>query len=181
MARTERKQKIGSKTMRVKKQCATKSKSSSPQKNEAFVGKPTPLYYTPADLELIIKKYETLYPLARPRKRKNRKKSIVNGFTAFRLYYSRFAKTYTDQENLSKELAIYWNNNHEIQDIWRSYSEEYKVSDTNLSFDEWFDEFKAAIKFEAQPEQEIRQTSTLSHVIVEDVYYPNAAFTNGSD
>lgn len=175
------KQKIGSKTMRVKKQCATKSKSSHPKINETFIGKPTPLYHTPADLELILEKYGSSYRSTRRNRRRNTKKSIVNGFTAFRLYYSRFAKTYKDQENLSKELAIYWNSHQNIQDIWRSYSEEYKVADTNLSFAEWFEEFKAAIKIEDPPEQEIRQTSTLSHVIVEDVYYPNSSFANGSD
>lgn len=168
---------IGHKTMRVNKQKVTTVKNKISKTPEIFIGKPTPMYQMPPELNVILQKYilnprsVSIYNTRNSNKKKDpEKKSVVNGFTAFRIYYSKFGRTYKDQENLSKELANFWNKNNTVQDIWHGYSEEYKACDTKLSFVKWFETFKSTIQVEKAPNQHLKHKSKISHLIVEDIY-----------
>lgn len=173
MTRSERKKKVECKRMRVNKQRPT---NGTPPTYSNFIGKPTPTYHMPSSLKKFLDKYATNNLLNKNsvtnvrKKKELERKTIVNGFTAFRIYYSKFGKTYKDQENLSKELATFWKSDKSIQHTWHGYSEEYKASDTKLSFVKWFDTYKSAIKVQTPPEESLTQCTKISHLIVEDVY-----------
>lgn len=146
-----------------------------------FIGKLTPKYNIPSNLQNLLQKYIENNNIdshnnnhnnnQRRKKKDPKRKTIVNGFTAFRTYFSKFGKSYKDQEKLSKELAIFWNKEPSTQDVWHGYSEEYKASDTNLSFVHWFDTYKSNIVAPpTENQQPIIQSAKISHLIVEDLY-----------
>lgn len=176
MAKKEKSAKVGVTSLRVKKQRPNVQKSLISKKEDIFIGKVTPKHDFPYKLKLILQKYMTtnnldMYNTTHVHKKKTKnKKTNVNGFTAFRAYYSKFGKSYKEQESLSKELAIYWKNEPSIQKEWRGYSEEYKVADTNLSFVDWFDLNKSRCGPPVIPNNTYTQSTNISHLIVEDVY-----------
>lgn len=173
-----RNKKIGRSTLRVNKQPVSKTSHHLLKKHDIFVGKPTPVYGMPVKLKMLLEKYANKNTmneavLKNTPKKKENKKNILNGFTAFRTYYSKFGKSYIDQENLSKDLAIFWKNDLSIQYIWHGYSEEYKVSDTNLSFVTWFDTVKSGFKTDDSKTNEcLTKKTNISHLVVEDIYIP---------
>lgn len=183
MAVKTKKTKIGSKILRVKCQRPPKKSSSIANQSGIFIGKPTPTYSMPSSLGKLLEKYVGKNcSLNIPRSTKSKKgpnrKTIVNGFTAFRTYYSKFGKTYKEQEELSKELADFWKKMPALQTSWHSYSEEYKAADTELSFVTWFDQYKSEIQ---EPKTDCSlpvQQSSISHLIVEDIYtFENHQYT----
>lgn len=164
--------------MKVNKQKVSKNSKKVIKEAKTFIGKPTPKYTVPKELVELLNKYvkdddEKEKIEKKPSKKSTiRRKTTVNGFTAFRAYYSRYGKTYKEQEQLSKELALFWKKEPSVQELWRGYSEEYKASDICISFVEWFITYKSTAQ--PQPRFKIddyyRQPSNLSHLLVEDVY-----------
>lgn len=181
MAKHNKQMKMGSKLMRVNKQKPGKVHEST-KRNDLFIGKTTPIYHMPLNLKQLLKKYNNTDLSNRHDFNNNKKKkslgrkNIINSFTAFRIYHSRFGKTYEDQENLSKELADFWKNNPSLQASWRGYAEEYKASATKMPFVTWFDTYKSAVQVMPQPEDALTQSNRISHLIVEDVYTSNLHF-----
>jgi hypothetical protein len=172
MAKSE---KLGAATLRVKMQRPVVRRNIS-KKQDIFVGKQTPKHTFPWKLKSLLQKYldknnlDILTATHATKRKKRKRKTIVNGFTAFRSYYSKFGKSYEEQEQLSKELATFWKNEPSIQPEWHAYSEEYKVAETDLSFVEWFDNNKSILGRSTARNNTFIQSATISHLVVEDVY-----------
>lgn len=76
-------------------------------------------------------------PRERQKMRKKSSKTVLNGFTAFRSFYSKFAKDYSKQIELSHRLTEIWREEVEIHDTWDRIALNYRQETQNLSFSAW--------------------------------------------
>ncbi|QPG74397.1 hypothetical protein FOA43_001725 [Brettanomyces nanus] len=130
----------------------------------------------PSKLKTLLEKYKRNTSMSTKVKKpwnivrsRNTKKQTMNGFTAFRSFYSRNIRAYKSQIDLSQRMAKIWNEDKKLQLLWCGYVEEYKSSNTCEAFTFWLDLKKNALSSDLQSPT-ISQTNEMSHFFVEDVY-----------
>ncbi|TID27169.1 hypothetical protein CANINC_002751 [Pichia inconspicua] len=164
----------GAISIRVKRQRLNKETKKSQPKLQSFVSSPSKIYTTPKRLQDLL---QNISPGFRNRAERTiyksnirikEKKTSMNGFIAFRTYYSNIGKTYEDQSRLSKELAAIWKNDASLQREWQTFAEEYNASGNELPFLNWFELNKTDLK--PQENDVVTQRTNISHLIVEDIY-----------
>lgn len=98
--------------------------------------------------------------------------TLLNGFTAFRAYYSKNTRSYREQIELSQQLAKIWKVETQLHDLWSRYVNEYKVSGTSDSFVEWMKGAKSNKKiFSFNVEKRAHfKVSPFLFLVVEDVF-----------
>lgn len=166
----------GLSSIRVKKQKPTRQAKKVNHKSEAFLSKPNTFYSTPRSLKLLLQnicpnfEHRTIRSDYKEQNRLKVKKTSLNGFIAFRTYYSNIGKSYEDQSKLSTKLAQIWKCDISLQKVWDSFAEEYNISESHLPFIHWFEKNKTQLK--PKDDVFIMQRANISHLVVEDIYEP---------
>lgn len=70
------------------------------------------------------------------RKRKGSQRRSINGFIAFRTYYSKWLRNATLQQELSCQLGKVWEN-EPSREIWECYAYQYNETGGDESFIDW--------------------------------------------
>nr|QFP92358.1 silenced mating-type protein ALPHA1 [Ogataea thermomethanolica (nom. inval.)]QGW56840.1 mating-type protein ALPHA1 [Ogataea thermomethanolica (nom. inval.)] len=98
------------------------------------------------------------------------KKKRLNGFLAFRSFYSHNVLGYHNQKVLSRVLAQAWGKEpHQI--IWSRYALEYNHSNTKLSFHEWLcDQIGQKERYFSRSQSTWCQMNVMSDIVVEDIF-----------
>lgn len=152
-----------------------------------FVSKKTPSLLEPSvklkallqkysmESSIDIKKNDSALSVQQKRFMSNERTSsttLLNGFTAFRAYYSKNTRSYKEQIELSRQLAKIWKVDTELHDLWSRYVNEYKVSSTSDSFVEWMKLAKSSDEgFSLNMEKSDHfRTNPFLFLVVEDVY-----------
>nr|BBD18017.1 putative transcription factor [Ogataea minuta] len=102
----------------------------------------------------------------------SKRRRSLNGFMAFRSFYSQNIDTYKSQKDLSSALAKVWNL-EKNQNIWNRYAAEYNISCTTASFVSWL-KLKLGqrnLEIEKLADSTWCQVSIISDLIVEDIYH----------
>lgn len=88
------------------------------------------------------KKIGIIRTMSTSQKKSNSRKKVfkrrLNGFIAYRSYYSKNIHDSSLQIEVSKRLAIVWKNDPSAN-IWKRYAFEYNKSNENISFLSWLD------------------------------------------
>lgn len=164
-------------SFRVKRQRPTKAPKMSQLNLQSFVSTPSTIYTTPLRLQKLLQNISPGYSNRATRSnykhnpKPKGKKTKMNGFIAFRTYYSNIGQSYEDQSKLSKELATIWKEDDSLQKVWEKFAEEYNVCGNDMPFLNWFELNKTKLK--PKENDVITQKTNISHLIVEDIYPAN--------
>ncbi|KAG7805696.1 hypothetical protein KL921_005399 [Ogataea angusta] len=112
----------------------------------------------------VARKKPTRHKVQKGRKR-------LNGFMAFRSFYSRNITNYNSQKALSQALAHAWNR-EKHQQVWSLYATQYNHSKSMEPFSKWLDLKlnKKVGKYRSDDFNTWREINILSDIVVEDVY-----------
>ncbi|KAG7885287.1 hypothetical protein KL936_005417, partial [Ogataea polymorpha] len=110
-------------------------------------------------------------PKKSSRHRVQKEKKRLNGFMAFRSFYSRNIANYNSQKALSQDLADAWNR-EKHQQIWSLYAIQYNHSKSKEPFSRWLEMklSKKLGKFNSDDPTTRREINVMSHIVVEDVF-----------
>lgn len=160
------------KTLDTKK-CASARKSTPQPKSEIPTFSTTLPSVPPASpqLEELLQKFPNRidsHSRATKRRRQGAKR-VLNGFIAFRTFYSQSISTVSEQREFSKALAAIWAVDAD-QVVWERFAQEYNFRARNENFKEWLINSTSL-----QPEFEVRAnkkwgTSSNFHGTVEEVF-----------
>lgn len=117
--------------------------------------------------------YKRIKPKRQYSVNRRRGKTSLNGFMAYRAYYSKDVDIPKLQIELSRLLASYWKKTKN-QQVWNRYAQEFNASTRSLPFLEWLNEALRDSKKEdimIIKEKSWSQKSKLSNLVVEDVFY----------
>ncbi|KAH3666367.1 hypothetical protein OGAPHI_003546 [Ogataea philodendri] len=107
------------------------------------------------------------------RLRNSKSRRGINGFMAFRSYYSRRVSNYHAQKLLSRALAKAWIF-EKNQDIWSRYAIEYNHSHSETSFSEWLQNIlmseESLSSCDKDGGRSWSEVTTMSDIVVEDVF-----------
>lgn len=124
-----------------------------------------------------LKQKSLTYKRTKPKRQysSNRKKArtSLNGFMAYRAYYSKDVDIPILQIELSRLLASCWKKTKN-QKVWNRYAQEFNASSKSLPFLEWLNEALRDSKKEdvmIVKEKSWSQKSKISNLVVEDVFY----------
>ncbi|KAG7691331.1 hypothetical protein KL930_005382 [Ogataea haglerorum] len=136
---------------------------------------------TSPSLERLLSEYEAMTngnerstKIARKKSMKHRaqnNKKRLNGFMAFRAFYSRNIANYNSQKSLSQVLANAWNR-EKHQQIWSLYAIQYNNSKSKERFSVWL-EMKLNKKLREHNSDDPntwREINFMSDIVVEDVF-----------